>query len=142
MKISPLQILEIVAIAAVGFGAYKVAKYIKENGVAKTAENLTVATVKTAGEIIGIPDTNLQKCADDMAAGNKWDASFSCPLPIYAKYVASGFTPVEIPGITSATAKIADENYGHEGRNVPAPEPELSEYEKFMLNLQNQGALL
>lgn len=43
--------------------------------------------VKAVGAVVGVPDTNLDQCRADMAAGRTWDASFSCPLPVFLKYL-------------------------------------------------------
>lgn len=47
--------------------------------VVHAAEDFSVGAVKGVGEIFGIPDTNQDQCSKDLAAGNTWDASFSCP---------------------------------------------------------------
>ena len=48
-----------------------------------------VGTVKGVGALVGVPDTNLTKCQADIAAGNWWDASFSCPAGDYVSAAAS-----------------------------------------------------
>lgn len=46
-------------------------------------------TVNSAGELVGIPRTNLTQCEADLAAGRYWDASFSCPAGKFLKGVFS-----------------------------------------------------
>jgi len=37
------------------------------------------------GDAVGLPRTNLTQCQQDLAAGNKWDASFSCSAGDFIK---------------------------------------------------------
>lgn len=46
------------------------------------ADGAIAGTVVGVGEAFGIPDTNQTQCEKDLAAGNKWAASFSCPAGI------------------------------------------------------------
>ena len=39
------------------------------------------------GGAVGIPQTNVSKCQQDMAAGRTWAASFSCDATTFAKYL-------------------------------------------------------
>ena len=84
-----------------GIAAFVVAKKIiglipttEKEGKAAGAAAAGVITgavegsVKKIAESVGIPDTNLDQCKRDLSAGNYWDASFSCPLPVYARYAA------------------------------------------------------
>jgi hypothetical protein len=54
------------------------------------ADGAIRGTVVAAGELVGIPDTNADQCTIDLAAGDLWAASFSCPAPRYLKAVATG----------------------------------------------------
>lgn len=45
-------------------------------------------TVKGIGEAVGVPDTNDDKCTIDLANGDMWSASFSCPAPRFMAVVA------------------------------------------------------
>lgn len=45
-------------------------------------------TVVGIGGIVGIPDTNADQCTIDLANGDMWAASFSCPAPRYLKALA------------------------------------------------------
>lgn len=62
-------------------------------------------TVMAIGEQFGIPATSKTQCEIDMANGDTWAASFSCPLPTFAKYVANGF---KAPGTMDSTAAKTD----------------------------------
>lgn len=35
------------------------------------------------GKAVGVPETNLSKCEQDIAAGDLWAASFDCPASTY-----------------------------------------------------------
>lgn len=48
-------------------------------GAVKVAEDVAVGTVVGIGNAVGIPATSQTQCQKDLAAGNWWDASFSCP---------------------------------------------------------------
>lgn len=61
--------------------------------VVDAASGAATGTVIAMGEQFGIPATSQTQCDIDMAAGNTWAASFSCPLPIFAKYLANGAKP-------------------------------------------------
>ncbi|MDP1740081.1 hypothetical protein [Polaromonas sp.] len=43
------------------------------------AHGAFVGTVKGIGAVFGVPDTNTDACTADLARGDKWAASFSCP---------------------------------------------------------------
>lgn len=52
-------------------------------GTVRVAGEAATGVVKGAAEMVGIPDTNMTQCQRDLAAGNLWDASFSCPASDY-----------------------------------------------------------
>ena len=89
----------VLAVALVA--AYLVKKSGGVSGAASSAAGVAVdavtgaatGTVVAIGEQFGIPATSQTQCDIDMAAGDTWNASFSCPLPTFAKYVANGFKP-------------------------------------------------
>lgn len=56
-------------------------------GAAGVVAGAAVGTVKGVGEVVGIPDTNADQCTIDLANGDGWAASFSCPAPRYAAWV-------------------------------------------------------
>lgn len=43
------------------------------------------------GEALGLPETNKPQCQRDMANGDKWAASFSCPAGDYLKFIFNGY---------------------------------------------------
>ncbi len=43
-------------------------------------------TVTAAGDIVGIPKTNLSECDKAKAEGRTWDASFACPAGDFLYY--------------------------------------------------------
>lgn len=45
--------------------------------------------VKGVSSLVGIPDTDAQKCAAAKAAGDTWSASFYCPAGDWLTYVVS-----------------------------------------------------
>lgn len=63
--------------------------------VVDAAAGAATGAVVAIGESVGIPATNLDQCYADMAAGRTWDASFSCPAPIFLRYLANGSKPPE-----------------------------------------------
>lgn len=40
-----------------------------------------------AGEAIGVPPTNEEKCRQDLSAGRTWDAAFDCPAATYIQHI-------------------------------------------------------
>lgn len=46
--------------------------------------------VTGAGALVGIPQTNLTQCEQDLAAGNTWAASFNCPAGTFIKGLFGG----------------------------------------------------
>ena len=66
--------------------------YVMTRGVKNTvasavsaAGNVAAGAVVGAGEVVGIPDTNQTQCDKDLAAGDHWAASFSCPATTFIK---------------------------------------------------------
>lgn len=45
----------------------------------ETAADAGVGAVKAIGAQVGVPDTNTSQCDADLARGDYWAASFSCP---------------------------------------------------------------
>lgn len=56
-------------------------------GVAKGVIGLGEGAVLGAGDILGVTRTEMTQCEADLAAGRKWDASFSCPASTFLKHV-------------------------------------------------------
>lgn len=65
-------------------------------GAIGAAEGLAVGTVKGAGQVIGIPDTNDRQCTLDLAAGNYGAASASCPAPRFFRVAVLGQSDFEV----------------------------------------------
>jgi len=58
--------------------------------VADALGNVAVGGVKGTAEFFGVPDTNEAECRRDLADGNTWKASFSCPASTFISGVFSG----------------------------------------------------
>jgi len=62
----------------------------KLGGAAVNAvDGLASGAVKAAGEMVGIPDTNMSECERAIAEGRTWDASFVCPAKRFLSHVFS-----------------------------------------------------
>jgi hypothetical protein len=68
------------------------AAYIWLRGIKGFASDVAELTIKTAegvvigvGKIIGIPETEVDKCEALIAAGDWWNASFYCPAGTFLK---------------------------------------------------------
>ncbi len=72
-----------------------------KNGIAGTVATVTAGAIKgTAsaaagvvvgvGKAVGIPQTNHDQCAIDMANGDNWGASLSCDMSTFLKWQSSG----------------------------------------------------
>lgn len=77
-----------VALAAFGLWAWRrggIAPAVADltGGAVRAAggvvDGVVTGVVTTAGEAVGVPRTDADQCARDLAAGRTWDASFSCP---------------------------------------------------------------
>ena len=53
---------------------------------ADVASGAAVGVVTGIGGAFGVPETNADKCSQDIAAGRTWDASFSCPAGRFVRY--------------------------------------------------------
>ena len=83
----------VLAIAGLCVGAFVIFK-IKSAGIKSVATGIVngvndaaAGTVGGVCEVIGIPQTGVSECEQAMRDGRSWDASFACPLPVYAKYM-------------------------------------------------------
>ncbi len=66
--------------------------------------------VQSAGELVGIPRTNQTQCQQDLAAGNWWDASFSCPAGTFISAGAGAvFGSTVVSQATQADARRFDQ---------------------------------
>lgn len=90
--------------AAVGlFLLYK----LVTTGVRGTAAAVTTGVLDAgagvvigAGEAVGIPQTNADRCSDAIYAGRTWDASFACPAGTFLRYLVGGTPPPPSPGLS------------------------------------------
>lgn len=96
MKTPPLNqttlILGAVVVAAVWLlmrGVGGVAKDIAVGAVSAVG-GATSGAVVGVGQVIGIPDTNLDQCEIDIKNGNYWEASKSCPAARFIRYSVTG----------------------------------------------------
>ncbi len=102
--------LVLAAAAAVGL------LYLAKKGGGFGIQNITAGAVSAAGDAaagavlgvgdaLGIPRTSNAKCEADLAAGDMWAASFSCPAPRFAQAVGRsvfGSTSVNHDAMTDA----------------------------------------
>lgn len=79
------------------------------SGVADTVGEIGTGAVIGIGKIVGIPETNLTQCERDLAAGNYWDASFSCPASDFlgGVYDAGKTSVFGSTGLSAAAAQDA-----------------------------------
>lgn len=89
-------------------GAAKQAAAAAAGAVIDAAHGAVVGTVTTIGQAVGIPTTNMTQCERDMAAGNWWDASFSCPA---GTFIAGGYQAATgaVFGSTALSAAEAED---------------------------------
>lgn len=57
------------------------------SGAIDLADGIISEPVNIAGEVFGIPRTNLTECERAKLEGRTWDASFACPAGDFLKYV-------------------------------------------------------
>ncbi|SHL44792.1 hypothetical protein SAMN05216428_102436 [Nitrosospira sp. Nsp11] len=53
--------------------------YSAGNAAVDTVDAVVSGVVVGAGKVAGIPATNKTQCQHDLARGDMWEASFSCP---------------------------------------------------------------
>lgn len=81
IKLTP----EAVAVLALGAGAVLYlatrpgAAASLGTGAVNAVADLGGGVVLGVGDVVGLPRTDTDQCSRDLAAGNTWDASFSCP---------------------------------------------------------------
>lgn len=46
-----------------------------------------------AGQAVGIPETNRDRCTEAIYAGRTWDASFDCPAATFIRYIGGSLPP-------------------------------------------------
>ena len=76
--------------AAVLLGLYLLTREGVAQAIARSAAGAVggaaVGAVKGAAEVVGIPDTDADQCTIDLANGDAWAASFSCPAPRFLSW--------------------------------------------------------
>lgn len=55
--------------------------------VVDLTDGVISGVVVGAGELVGIPATNMTECQRAKAEGRTWDASFACPAADFIEYV-------------------------------------------------------
>jgi len=87
-------------IAALGIGAILIAPKLagwaaQQSGsaIVNAAGGAATGVITSIGEKVGVPQTNMSKCQQDLIAGDSWNASFDCPAADYLRYVMSGTIP-------------------------------------------------
>ena len=73
------------------------------------AGNAARGVVLGIGDAVGVPRTSIDQCDQDLASGNYWAASFSCPATRFAQGATGNYMPQNVGG------------YRLEGRNYPMP---------------------
>jgi hypothetical protein len=97
------------AVAALAYfasrpGAAAAAGKAAGGALVAAADGAVSGVVVGAGALVGIPETNADQCTADLAAGNLWAASFSCPAPRYLRALAGlSDTPPASTGGTSGS---------------------------------------
>lgn len=84
-----------VGVAAVAVGLYVLSKRQPGQSVAGAAGSAAVGAVVDAGagvvtgigDVVGVPRTDTTQCDIDLANGDYWAASFSCPAGRFLKAV-------------------------------------------------------
>lgn len=101
MNVSPVSadlLIKVGALALVGVGVYMALKKIGSAGsdlltygsdavagAVSAADDAVANVIVGAGGLVGIPATNLDQCELDLARGDTWAASFSCPASRFIK---------------------------------------------------------
>ena len=76
--------------------AYVAGKGVKDTTAAAVGVvgDVAAGVVIGAGEVVGVPNTDTDKCRQAMRLGNTMDASLYCPATTFLKYLVTG-QPVE-----------------------------------------------
>lgn len=91
-----------------------------------TASDAGVGVVKAIGAQVGIPDTNLSQCEKDLAAGDYWAASFSCPA---GKFVSGVYGSTTINHAAIGDARQIDRIMERQAANQPVVQPHGADYD-------------
>lgn len=77
----------------------------------KVVGGLAAGAVKGTASVVGIPDTDMQKCQAAIASGQLWEASYLCPAGEFLKAGGSRFfewfQPKPKSGFTWGSAEAA-----------------------------------
>lgn len=95
--------------AAVGlFLLYK----LVTTGVRGTAAAVTTGVLDAgagvvigAGEAVGIPQTDADRCSEAIYAGRTLDASFACPAGTFLRYLFGATPPPPSPGLSGLPSR-------------------------------------
>lgn len=82
---------------------------VASGGAVRAVGGAVANNVVAIGEQFGIPATSQTQCQIDMANGDTWAASFSCPLPTFVKYLANGARPPDTlpaPAVTDTYTPV------------------------------------
>ena len=89
IKIKPMWI--VAAVAVVGVYVWRRCAAGVGADIGRVSVNVVdgvlTGTVKAAGGIVGIPDTNFSACEMAKKEGRTWDASFACSAGDFLKYM-------------------------------------------------------
>lgn len=105
MKVAPVSadlLVKLALIAAAGLAVVYVVKKVTgaagaafgdigdtvgtwASDAAAMADNTVANVIVGAGGLVGIPATDYDQCSLDIARGDTWAASFSCPAPRFFK---------------------------------------------------------
>lgn len=110
------KLIAMAAVAGLGLIWWATRPGMAEKGAAAVVGavgNAAVGTVKGLGSLVGIPDTNMTQCQRDLAAGDYWNASFSCPAGTFlgSAYDAGKSAVFGSTALTAAEALDARRDY-------------------------------
>lgn len=77
--------------------------------MAGAATNAATAGVIGVSKVFGIPETNATQCQRDMAAGDWWAASFSCPAGTFIKNSLGAMSDTVFGSTVISTAAANEE---------------------------------
>lgn len=97
------------------------------SGAVTAVTDATAGVVTGLGQLVGIPLTSQSQCDKDLAVGDSWAASFSCPA---SRFVGSVFNSTAIRQADATDLRQIDRIMERErARNDAAWAPATGEYE-------------
>lgn len=93
-----------VAIIAGTVAVYLVYRYVKKTGLGNVASNVAGGAVQSVGEAVGVPTTDVDKCAAAIDAENLWDVSLYCPASKFMQASRNRLSGLRLDG----TPKVTD----------------------------------